>query len=87
MLSVSSYVTEVQCNAFGSHFSHLRFKSIFIFERKFNPYVSASVALLALIDRKQEVTSCQHYKRPKDQVNFNLGKCSFHPERWNINSR
>jgi len=34
----------------------LRFKPIFIFERKFNPYVSASVALLAFTDRKQEVT-------------------------------
>lgn len=33
-------------------FSHLRFKPIFIFERKFNPYVSVLVALLAFIDRK-----------------------------------
>lgn len=78
---VSLDVSEIQCNAFDSTFSHLRFKLIFIFERKFNPHVSASVALLAFIARKQEVTSCQHYKRPKDQVNFNFGKCSYHPKR------
>lgn len=84
---VSSYVTEIQCNAFDPTHSHLRFKLIFIFEKKFNPYVSASVALLAFIDRKQEVTFCQNYKRPKDQVNFNLGKYSFHSERRNIGSR
>lgn len=81
---VSSDVSEIQCNAFGSTFSHLRFKLIFIFERKFNPHVSASVALLAFIARKQEVTSCQHYKRPKDQMNFNFDKCSYQPERENI---
>lgn len=50
----------------GPTLSHLKFKPIFIFERKFNTYVPALVALLAFSDRKKEVTFCQDCKRPKD---------------------